>query len=200
MKIYTRRGDGGETDLYGGGRVSKASLRMCVVGTVDELNAVLGEVLASMGAGGGTPDNALVSHLEKIQQDLFVIGADLVTIGEKKHRSNDDVPRISAARVAELEGIIDELEKSLEPMTAFIMPGGSLAGAKLHVARSVCRRGERLCVALADGTGTNDGVAPDRDGCSPMILQYLNRLSDLLFVMARFENMKSGVPEKKWLP
>lgn len=186
MKIYTRRGDSGDTDLYGGKRVSKNDLRIECIGTADELNASIGEIL-SIGVATET-----AGMLNKIQPDLFVLGADLASIGAQKYRGKDDVPRVSDARVTEFENWIDSLDAHLKPMNAFILPGGCMGASKLHVARTICRRAERLCSELFR-KGESQSV-------SPVILKYLNRLSDLLFTMARFENVENGVPEKKWLP
>ncbi|MEK7545328.1 MAG: cob(I)yrinic acid a,c-diamide adenosyltransferase, partial [Patescibacteria group bacterium] len=172
MKIYTRRGDDGQTDLYGSGRIAKSSLRMDAIGTVDELNAVIGEVLTI------SVEEIVAKMLLEIQRDLFVLGGDLATIGSKMHRGSADVPRVSDERVTELEYLIDQLDASLQPMTAFILPGGSSAGAKLHVARTVCRRAERVCAELLESDGS--------EKVSPMCVKYLNRLSDLLFTMARY--------------
>lgn len=183
MKIYTRRGDTGETDLYASGRVSKDNPRIEVCGTIDELNSTLGEVRSTH------PDPVTDSLLQEIQQDLFVLGADLVTIGKQPNRGHEDVPRATDERVAELEAAIDRLDEKLEPMTAFILPGGSPSGAKLHSARTVCRRAERICTKLAR-----------EEDVSRKVIRYLNRLSDLLFVMARYENNRKGVAETQWLP
>lgn len=184
MKIYTRCGDFGETDLYGGKRVMKDNFRVASFGTVDELNAVIGEILSV----GATVE--VTRMLVEIQTDLFVLGSDLCTIGAQKHRGKDDVPRMNDLRVTEFEQWIDSLDKSLLPMNAFILPGGCISAAKLHVARTVCRRAERLCTRLFRKEGP--------DIVSPIIVKYLNRLSDLLFTMARFENAKNEMEEKKW--
>lgn len=189
MKIYTRRGDDGQTDLYGSGRIAKSSVRMNAIGTVDEVNALLGEVLA-ISVEENLVEVVLREMLLDIQKDLFVLGGDLATIGAKVHRGSTDVPRVSDDRVTELEGLIDQLDASLKPMTAFIFPGGSDAGAKLHVARTVCRRAERVCSELLEQEGS--------EKVSPMCVKYLNRLGDLLFTMARYENAGKGVGEVEW--
>lgn len=186
MKIYTRRGDSGETDLFGGGRVPKNDLRMSSIGAVDELNAVLGEVLA-IGNPLAEPD--IRGMILEIQRDLFVLGADLATVKKIAYKGRGDVPRIGEVRVKELESLIDSLDAVLAPMNSFILPGGCVSAAKLHFARTVCRRTERICVRLSLKENLKGGV-----------IQYLNRLSDLLFVMARYENFKKSVPEEKWLP
>ncbi len=188
MKIYTKRGDSGETDLFSAGaegmrRVAKDSLRIEAIGTVDELNSLVGLVVA---AG---PEKNISDALIEIQKDLFVLGADLATPGIQPVRGASDVPRVSEKRVVELEGLIDRLELDLAPMTAFILPGGSEFAARLHVCRSVCRRAERVCVALVREENTGE-----------MSVKFLNRLSDLFFTMARYENVKKGIEETKWMP
>lgn len=179
MKIYTRTGDGGETALLGGTRVSKADPRVAAYGDVDELNAWLGFVRA------GAVDPALASMLEHIQRDLFAVGARLADPKasvanrvEKTAVTDDDVRR--------LENWIDTLEAGLPPLRRFILAGGSRSGAALHVARTVARRAERAVVALG------------ADHVERTILVYLNRLSDLLFVMARAATQRDGAPELEW--
>lgn len=185
MKIYTKRGDSGETDLFtsdsGMRRVAKDSLRIEAIGTVDELNSFVGLVIVAV------EDVILKNALIEIQKDLFVLGADLATPGVVAVRGASDVPRVSEGRIEELERLIDTLSVDLEPMTAFILPGGCEASARLHVCRGVCRRAERVCVALAR-----------EESVGKMNVKFLNRLSDLFFVMARWENMKKGVEETKW--
>lgn len=179
MKIYTRRGDDGTTRLGDGSKTGKDSLRVETYGTVDELNSNLGVVLA---AG---VDPAIVADLVRIQGELFVLGAVLATPGDDSSRlrleplGQDDVDR--------LEGLIDRLDTEIEPLRNFILPGGSEGGARLHLARTVCRRAERLLVALS---GLED--------VDPACLRYLNRLSDALFTMARYENARKGVAETAW--
>lgn len=187
MKIYTKRGDKGDTDLFGGLRVGKNSLRIEAIGSVDEVNSWMGMILS------GDVSLLLQKDLIEIQKDLFVLGADLATPGVVAVRGASDVPRISEESVMRLEGIIDRLEMSLEPMTAFILPGGCEVAAMMHVARSVCRRAERVCTALVKSE--NDVVEAGKNDLS---VQYLNRLSDALFVMSRFENHIRGVEEVKW--
>ena len=179
MKIYTRTGDSGETALLGGTRVSKADPRVAAYGDVDELNAWLGLVRA------GITDPDLTAMLERIQRDLFAIGARLADPRgavanrvEKAAVTDDDAQR--------LEGWIDTIESELPPLRKFILAGGSAAGASLHVARTVSRRAERSVVALG------------QDHVEPTILVYLNRLSDLLFVMARAATRRAGAPELEW--
>lgn len=189
MKIYTKRGDDGETDLFGVGtdgmrRIAKDSLRIEAIGTVDELNSFVGVVL------GADVSEVVRETLVEIQKDLFVLGADLATPGVVAVRGRDDVPRVSEGKVEEFEKLMDRLSERLESMTAFILPGGCESAARLHVCRSVCRRAERVCVALArEGVGT----------VNEMCVKFLNRLSDLFFVMARYENAEKGVGETKWM-
>jgi cob(I)alamin adenosyltransferase len=179
MKIYTKTGDSGETSLFGNIRVSKADARVDAYGEVDELNACLG---AARAAGIDADVSALI---ESLQKDLFALGARLAD------PSGRIAPRvgkvaIDAATVQRLEQAIDRLEETLPPLRHFILPGGSPAGALLHLARTVCRRAERRVIAL----GT--------DAVDPMLIIYLNRLSDLLFVIARAVNHRSGNPETEW--
>ncbi|MFQ3632752.1 cob(I)yrinic acid a,c-diamide adenosyltransferase [Roseiflexus sp.] len=176
MKIYTRTGDEGETGLWGGLRVSKDSPRVQAYGTVDECNAAIGVARA---AG---VDTALDALLAQIQNALFVVGADLATPGEAAH-----IPRIDTEAVLALERAIDDLEAQLEPLRQFILPGGTLSAAYLHLARTICRRAERWVVALSRSEPVN-----------PQVIVYLNRLSDLLFVAARHANASVGVPDVPW--
>lgn len=177
MKIYTRTGDAGETGLFGGGRVPKDALRVHAYGTVDECNAALGLARAA----GLDPE--LDALLAQVQAQLFVVGADLATPGEHAHTS-----RVGADEVAFLERAIDGLEAGLEPLRQFILPGGTAAAAHLHMARTVCRRAERWAVSLAHAEPIN-----------PQVLSYLNRLSDLLFVMARAANARAGQSDVPWV-
>ena len=178
MKIYTRTGDAGETSLFGGTRVSKADSRVDAYGEVDELNAWLGLARAA----GLDPD--LDQPLVRIQQDLFALGAQLADPGE---RIAERVVKASLTEsdVGRLESLIDRLESELPPLRRFILAGGAHAGAALHVARTVCRRAERRMVSLTP--------APDA-----VLIKYVNRLSDLLFVLARVANHRAGVPEIEW--
>ncbi len=182
MKIYTRTGDEGMTGLFGGQRVSKDSPRVEAYGAVDEANALLGVVRALLAA-----DDPLQERLTQVQGDLFVVGADLATPDIEGKRASSYVPRVSEADGTRLEGWIDEAEAELEPMRTFILPGGTLAAAQLHFARTVCRRAERRTVGLAH-----------TEPISPHIRTYLNRLSDLLFVWARLVNARAGVAETPW--
>ena len=180
MKIYTRRGDQGGTDLFGGARVSKDHLRVEAYGAVDELNSTLGVCAAE------TDQSDLVERLKEIQGTLFDLGAYLAT-PEARSRQKAKIPEPTAQGVERLEAWIDEFEKELDPLRRFILPGGSRAAAALHLARTVCRRAERRSVALHQTETLGDAA-----------LQYLNRLSDLLFVMARVENRRAGVSDVEW--
>jgi len=180
VRIYTGGGDGGETGLFGGGRVPKDHPRVEAYGAVDELNALLGVVRSA-----GLPPG-LDGPLRRIQGELFVLGADLATPAATSARA-DRVVRLSEGAVAALEAEIDRREAALTPLQTFILPGGGPAGAALHQARTVCRRAERRVVRLAR----------DEEISAPTV-PYLNRLSDLLFVMARFVNAQAGSPEEPW--
>ena len=185
MKIYTKTGDDGTTGLFGGKRVSKTDARVEAYGAVDELNAVLGVALAS----DDSPAPALASLrelLQRIQRDLFVLGADLAT---PRGEESSYLPRIQDEHVQALERAIDTAEASLPPLRNFILPGGPAPAAHLHHARTVCRRAERATVALAQQQDV--GVVPVR---------YLNRLADLLFVLARAAAHAKGAPEIEWAP
>ncbi len=178
MKIYTRKGDRGETSLFGGKRTAKDSLRIEAYGSVDELNSVLGVVRAHK------PHHDLDSILAAVQNELFVLGADLAT---PKGKAPKNVPRIEEQSVVRLEQNIDRLESSLTPLRSFIVPAGSPLAVHLHVARTVCRRAERHLVRLSK---------KEKIGATPV--KYLNRLSDLLFVMARYANKLDGMSETPW--
>lgn len=186
MKIYTRRGDEGETSLLGGARVAKTDARVAAYGTVDELNAAVGLALA-LDEGALDEDAA---RLERVQDDLFAIGARLAAADLERAEEKGLVPDFPPDRVEDLEAWIDELEEELPELDAFIHPGGSAAGAHLHAARTVCRRAERAVVAL---TG-------ERPELRETLLPYLNRLSDLLFTLARAVNRREGTPEVRWKP
>jgi len=189
MKIYTKTGDAGETGLYGGSRVAKDSARVEAYGTVDELNSVLGVARAtlSMGEQSGVGVDTL---LARIQSELFDLGAELATPPARLDTAlGARIPLATDARVARLEKEIDCCEETLPPLKTFILPGGGTASAALHQARAVCRRAERRTVSLAhDEEGT----------VRPEVLRYLNRLSDLLFVLARQANHVAGVPDVPW--
>jgi cob(I)alamin adenosyltransferase len=180
VKIYTRRGDSGETDLIGSGRVPKDHLRVDAYGAVDELNATLGVCAAA------TPHADVRALLEGIQRGLFALGAHLAT-PEARHRESLGMGEPSDAEIAALEAQIDTFETELPPLERFVLPGGTPQAAAFHVARTVCRRAERVAVAL------------DRsDSLAPSAIRYLNRLSDLLFVLARVENRRAGVCDVEW--
>jgi cob(I)alamin adenosyltransferase len=172
-KVYTRTGDAGQTSLVGGKRVSKASLRVDAYGDVDELNSVIGFVRSQL------RDREIDEALSVIQNDLFTLGADLASPADV------EVPRIDATFVKTLEDYSDHYLAQLEPLKEFILPGGSEAGATLHVARTIARRAERRAVALSESEELN-----------AQTIIYLNRLSDLLFILARVVNHRAGVPEK----
>ncbi len=177
-KIYTRTGDAGETGMLSGERASKAHARFHAVGTVDELNAVLGVALA-VGV-----EESVAEALRRVQRELFTLGADLATPADTEAAW---VQRITDAQVTRLEVDIDAWEAELPPLKQFILPGGGVVGALLHQARTVCRRAERWAVALHA-----------EDPLNPIALRYLNRLSDWLFVLARRVNMRSGHEELPW--
>jgi cob(I)alamin adenosyltransferase len=177
MKIYTKKGDSGETSLFGGTRVPKSHERIEAYGTVDELNSFVGLAASYELSDTGT------KYLRKVQKLLFTLGADLATPPSSKTR----IDRISADDVAFLEEAIDELEEDLEPLKNFILPGGSQPGATLHVARTTCRRAERATVDCSK-------VDDISDNC----IKFLNRLSDFLFVIARYENKHASVREETW--
>ena len=178
MKIYTKTGDKGETSLFAGGRVPKCHIRVEAYGTIDELNSVLGVARAA------EPSQQADLWLEQVQNQLFHLGSDLATPLDAKA---DWVTRVMADDVKWLEATIDQMTAELSPLKNFILPGGTAAAAHLQVARAVCRRAERLIVALGEGEDIGDHV-----------LAYVNRLSDWLFTLARYENMLAGESESKW--
>jgi cob(I)alamin adenosyltransferase len=182
VKIYTRTGDAGETGLFDGTRVSKADARVAAYGEVDELNAWLGLARAAI-PGSHDREPRIAAMIEQMQRDLFALGSRLA---DPSHRIADRVTKaaISADDITRLENWIDALEEELPPLRRFILPGGSETGATLHVARTVCRRAERAMVGLG--------------GLEPGLLVYINRVSDLLFVMARAANHRQGSPEIEW--
>ncbi|HET9982802.1 MAG TPA: cob(I)yrinic acid a,c-diamide adenosyltransferase [Longimicrobiales bacterium] len=181
-RIYTRTGDAGETGLFGGGRVSKASPRVEAYGEVDELTAQLGWALTLVA------DARVREWIASVQPDLLVVGSHLATPTSGRGR-RPWLPELPAGRVEELERWIDEAEDAMPALDVFILPGGSPGGAALHLARTVCRRAERRVAALAA-----------EEPVEPWVLTYLNRLSDLLFDLARLENHRSGTPEPRWEP
>jgi cob(I)alamin adenosyltransferase len=179
VKIYTRTGDSGDTALFDGTRVLKSDGRVAAYGDLDELNAWLGLVRAHL------PDGDVAVQLQQIQRDLFAVGARLA---DPSHRIAGRVTKaaVTAEDVARLERWIDEYDASMPPLRRFILAGGVPAGAALHVARTVCRRAERAMVELGDGAFENE------------LLQYVNRLSDLLFTMARAVNHRAGIADLEW--
>jgi cob(I)alamin adenosyltransferase len=177
--VYTRSGDDGTTGLGGGQRVAKDSPRIETYGTVDELSSAIGVAVAL----GLTPK--LAEALERIQNELFNVGSDLCILEEDKAKM--PVPGVEARHVDALERFMDEMQAELTPLENFILPGGTPGAAQLHVARTVCRRAERLAVSLAR-----------QEAVGPFVVRYLNRLSDALFVMARYENKKRGAPDILW--
>ena len=180
MKIYTKTGDQGDTSLFGGGRVSKNAPRIEAYGTVDELNSILGWALSQ------SPDPHIEETLSDLQQELFVLGADLATpIGSKA-----SVTRIQSEDFERLEQLIDRFDENLPSLKNFILPGGSSCGAALHLARTVCRRAERAVVACLQ---TDEEINKNT-------IVYLNRLSDLLFVLARYQNHWADQKETTWKP
>lgn len=181
MKIYTRTGDTGQTALFGGGRVAKSNPRVSAYGDVDELNSVLGLARAA------APVDFFDSLLESIQQDLFAIGGHLATPDPAKVRKALEKAQLSASRVELFESTIDEADRELEPLKAFVLPAGCEKTVRLHVARAVCRRAERSVVALAA-----------IEDVPMLFLVYLNRLSDLLFTLARLANHRAGVGDVTW--
>jgi cob(I)alamin adenosyltransferase len=178
-KVYTRTGDDGSTALGGGQRVPKDALRIEAYGTVDELSSVIGAAIAAR------LNPVLEAALLPLQNELFHLGSDLCYVEEDKAKR--PVPRIEERHVAALETLMDRLSKELAPLENFVLPGGSAGAAWLHVARTVCRRAERRVVALARAEKVGEHA-----------VRYLNRLSDALFVMARFENRKRGSPDVCW--
>ncbi len=178
-KIYTKTGDDGTTGLGGGQRVPKDALRIATFGTVDELNAQIGVALA----GGLEP--TITTELTRVQHELFHLGSDLCVLEADKAKR--PVPTIDASHVLALEASMDVMTEALGPLTNFILPGGSMGASQLHIGRTVCRRAERLAVALAR-----------EEAIGAFVISYLNRLSDTLFVMARWENRFRSVDDVTW--
>lgn len=179
MRIYTKKGDSGSTSLFGGNRVPKSSPRIEAYGTVDELNSVVG-----LGASYNISEQG-AKWIKKVQEDLFILGADLAT----PPSSNTRIARIDEDAIHYLENAIDAMQEKLPALKNFILPGGCPAGATFHLARTVCRRAERATVSCSE-----------TEEISNLTIKYLNRLSDFLFVLARFENKQSGTPEEIWKP
>ena len=186
MKIYTKTGDKGETSLYGGTRVSKAAARVESYGTLDELNAFIGLAKAEIS------DEKVLSQLQKIQFDLFTVGSEAATPTDKMFLANGKSRLdllISEEEIMELERWMDNFDAELEPLQFFILPSGGKAAASVHVCRTVCRRAERSMVFLRE----TEEVRPE-------LIKYLNRLSDYLFVLARYISKISGEKEEYWNP
>ncbi len=181
MKIYTKTGDGGETSLFGGGRVRKDHPRTSAYGDVDELNSAIGLARAT------EPSDVFDELLEGIQRDLFSIGGRLATPAPEKVAKAIEKAVLPPERAQAFERVMDEADEVLPPLRAFILPGGTSKAAALHLARTVCRRAERSAVGLA----ANEPVPAE-------ILVYLNRLSDLLFTLARLVNHRAGSPDLTW--
>ncbi|MBS1958895.1 MAG: cob(I)yrinic acid a,c-diamide adenosyltransferase [Bdellovibrionales bacterium] len=179
MKIYTKTGDKGETGLQGGSRVKKSHPRVSAYGTLDEANSMIGLGLSFL------KTSAPVARLSRIQEELFQLGAELATAPGGKNSA----AMMGAPEITRLEQEIDIMEKDLEPLKSFILPSGGSAGSAFHLARTIVRRAERACVELS-GSET----------LRPELIQYLNRLSDYLFVVARYVNHLEGKPETKWIP
>jgi cob(I)alamin adenosyltransferase len=181
VKIYTRTGDEGETTLFGGGRVPKSHLRVRAYGNVDELNAVVGRALLAV----EVPSTR--ERLARVQHDLFALGAHLATPPAQEGRKRPELPPLPEARIGEMEGWMDEAEEALLPLKSFILPAGCPGAVELHLCRTVCRRAERTVVELLP---TDPEVG--------FVVRYLNRLSDLCFVLARLENRRGGVTDEGW--
>ena len=182
MKIYTKTGDGGETGLFGGERVSKSSLRIEAYGTIDELNSFIGLAVTEIS------DAEIKALLNRIQDLLFTVGSDLATPDTEKNRKLN-IPRVPEDYWREAEKAIDFFEEKLEPLKNFILPGGSKGSACLHICRTVARRAEREVVRLNNTVPVGENI-----------IIFLNRLSDLFFVLSRYENKVSGIPDTKWNP
>jgi cob(I)alamin adenosyltransferase len=185
MKIYTKTGDSGETGLFGGGRVPKDSARVEAYGEVDELNAALGLAAAALEEAR---EAAVAERLRLLQGDLFALGANLAAPrDEEGRRRSAHVPALPTGRVEEMERWMDEAEEELPPLRNFVLPGGTEAASRLHLARTVCRRAERRVVTLAR-----------LEAIEPEVVVYLNRLSDLLFTLARLANRRAGREDVEW--
>ena len=180
-RLYTRAGDQGQTRLGGGQKIAKSSLRLECYGTVDELNSVLGVVLSM------DPCAEIAGPVLRIQNELFDLGSDLCFLEEDKGKW--PIPHVRPDQIESLEREIDSMQSRTGPLANFILPGGNRAAASLHVARTVCRRAERLCVRLAE-----------EEALAPLVIEYLNRLSDWLFAAPRLENARAGVEEPLWRP
>lgn len=180
MKIYTKTGDGGQTSLFGGKRVWKDDLRIAAYGSIDELNALLGIAVCKI------KNQELKEIVRSIQNDLFTVGSDLATPIDKGN-TGFIIPRIDDSFITKLELLIDKLDSNLPELKNFILPGGSIGASHLHLARTICRRAEREIVALSKNDKINSKLEI-----------YVNRLSDLLFVLARAENHSGGIEDIPW--
>jgi cob(I)alamin adenosyltransferase len=181
MKIYTKTGDDGKTGLFGGARVDKDDDRVEAYGTVDETNALLGIARAAAGS------SEIASWLEQIQSELFALGAELASVEDRV--ASLGMPRIGLSHIEHLEGLMDQMDARLEPLKNFVLPGGTPAAAALHHARTVARRAERRVLRLSK-----------QHPVSRELLVYLNRLSDFLFMLARYENSGAKAPDIVWQP
>ncbi len=187
-RVYTRRGDTGETSLVGGQRLKKDDLRIEAYGTIDELNSFIGLARESaIELSGQAPAlGELAGILRRVQHELFNAGSVLATLPADLHPKQ---PRVTGIESAQLEQEMDRMNEHLEPLRSFVLPGGSRLNAELHVCRTICRRAERICVSLAA-----------RETLDEDIVKYLNRLSDALFVWSRWTSRQLGVPENLWEP
>jgi cob(I)alamin adenosyltransferase len=187
LKIYTRTGDQGETGLFGGGRVLKDDSRVDAYGEVDELNAVLGFAVAAIEVEDAGWE--MTGRLRLFQEDLFAIGAHLATPGaDGSNRAASHLPPLPIERVTQMEEWMDQAELELPPLRNFILPGGTEGASRLHLARTVCRRAERRIVSLRGESEVDEGI-----------VVYLNRLSDLLFTIARVANLRQGREDVPWI-
>lgn len=182
MKIYTKTGDKGETGLFGGERVSKDSIRISAYGTIDELNSFIGYTITEI------KDRSVKDNLIKIQNYLFIIGSDLAT-PETEKNTKLNIQRTPELFINEIEKMIDHYDAKLDELKNFILPGGSKSASLLQICRTVCRRAEREVVSLKNSVTIGDNI-----------IIFLNRLSDLFFVLSRYENKVSNHPDTKWLP
>jgi cob(I)alamin adenosyltransferase len=197
VKIYTKRGDSGKTDLFGmAKKINKSSIRVSAYGEIDELNSVIGLIRATLTTNKSKNKNPTLKKnykniekvLEKIQNDLFIIGADLATPKiNKKHNKLSKIKKIGTKDINKIEKTIDDCSKNLEPLKNFILPGGSILASLFHISRTICRRAERTTVELNEKEDINKNIIP-----------YLNRLSDLLFVFARISNKLLKIKDIKW--
>lgn len=193
MKIYTRTGDSGTTGLFGGPRVAKDDTRIEAYGTVDELNATLGQVRSALKEPAGQTSQAnyglseLDARIAQVQHELFSIGAELAS----PHPDQFDLRVIGQAHIQRIEDWIDDAEQQLPPLKQFILPGGSVLASHVHLSRAVCRRAERRVISLADAVQTETPI-------SDSVIIYLNRLSDWLFVVSRLVNQILNVPDQIW--